>query len=103
MNTFSRKSFAPRGKVQRIFNRRFSPIIADKDSDISPQRRRARRELNFCLSGDDDKQKQISLEALRFCPIVVSRLGKNSYLSVLGVLARYALQPKISNILGKVL
>jgi len=40
------------------------------------------------LSGDDDKQKHISLEALMFCPIVVSRLGKKSSLCVLGVLAR---------------
>jgi hypothetical protein len=50
----------------------------------SPQRRRGRREFNFCLSGDDDKQKLISLEALRFCPIVISRLGKNSYRCGLG-------------------
>ena len=37
------KFFAPRRKVQRIFNRRFSLILADKDSDISPQRRRVRK------------------------------------------------------------
>ncbi len=27
----------------------------------SPQRRRGRRELTFCLSGDDDKQKHVSI------------------------------------------
>jgi len=51
-----------RAKTQKVINRRFSPIIADKDSDISPQRRRVRRErMAFCLSGDDDKQKHFSI------------------------------------------
>ena len=42
----------------------------------------------FCLSGDDDKQKQISSESQVNCPIAVSQLGKNSTLCGLGVLAR---------------
>ena len=49
-------------KTQRILNRRFTQINADGDS----------REFVFCLSGDDDKQK-----GKFFCPIAVSRLGKN--------------------------
>jgi len=54
---------------------------------ILPQRRRGRRELNFCLSGDDDKQKHYSIRVVSFCPIVVSRLGKRDFLSVLCVSA----------------
>ncbi len=46
---------------QKILNRRLAQINADGDL----------RELVFCLSGDDDKQK-----GKRFCPIAVSRLGK---------------------------
>ncbi len=64
--------------------RRFALIYADEDS---PQRRRGRRELLFCLSGDDDKQNHVSIGTSRFCPIVVSRLGKYSSLSVLCVSA----------------
>ena len=52
-----------KGNALRSINRKFTQIIADKDSDISPQRRRGRRELKFCLSGDDDKQIHISFEA----------------------------------------
>ena len=56
-----------------MFNRRFTQIVADKDSDISPQRRREKardrtsevrdqlRESVFCLLGDDDKQKLCSI------------------------------------------
>ncbi len=36
----------------------------------SPQRRRGRREWVFCLSRDDDKQKQVSIGTSRFCLIV---------------------------------
>jgi len=32
----------------------------------SPQRRRVRREIPFCLSGDDDKQKHICIGDKRF-------------------------------------
>jgi len=42
-------------------NRRSTQIYANKDSEISPQRRRGRREWLFCLSGDDDKQKHVSI------------------------------------------
>ncbi len=34
----------------------------------SPQRRRGRRELTFCLSGDDDKQKHPSNKSCKFLP-----------------------------------
>jgi len=135
-------------RSQRIINRRFSRIFTDEDSDISPQRRRVRREKPeirhrrseigrengyfvcreratnknvspsrtitgyltadfrgfsqmgisddrlrrlrdrvFCLSGDDDKQKGSprgvdarTPQGKLFCPIAVSRLGKNSSL-----------------------
>ncbi len=59
---------------------------------ISPQRRpstglgtlslskgKGRRELIFCLSGDDDKQKPFPIRFVSFCPIVVSRLGKKGF------------------------
>ncbi len=71
-----------------IINRGFTQTDTERNPfKILPQRRRGRREFNFCLSGDDDKQKQISLEAPRICPIVVSRLGKRDFLSVLCVSA----------------
>jgi len=35
---------------------------------ILPQRRSGRRELNFCLSGDDDKQKHSSNQSYKFLP-----------------------------------
>ena len=41
---------------QKILNRRLTQIYAEKES---PQRRRDRREIVFCLSGDDDKQKHL--------------------------------------------
>jgi len=34
----------------------------------SPQRRRGRRELNFCLPGDGDKQKHSSNQSEKFLP-----------------------------------
>ncbi len=49
--------------------------------------RRVRREILFCLSGDDDKQKEASLKNWSFCLIVIIRVGKYSYLSVLCVSA----------------
>ncbi len=49
--------------------------------------RRERRELNFRLSGDDDKQNIPQIRVRNFCPIVVSRLGKRDFLSVLCVSA----------------
>jgi len=66
-------------KASKAIYRRFTQIIADKDSDISPQRRRGRRELIFCLSGDDDKQNNAQIRAGRFCPIVVYRLDKKGF------------------------
>ncbi len=42
------------GKGSPDINRRFTQINADYDS---PQRRKGRRELNCCLSGEGDKQK----------------------------------------------
>ncbi len=48
----------------------------------------------FCLSGDDDKQKDSLSERIKdrfspgdFCPIVVSRLSKIDYVCVLSVSA----------------
>ncbi len=47
----------------RAINRRFTQISADEDSEISPQRHRERRVRiqAFCLSGEDDKQKHVSI------------------------------------------
>jgi len=44
--------------VKKILNRRLTQIHTDDDS---PQRRRGRREWLFCLSGDYDKQKHVSI------------------------------------------
>ena len=135
-NNLNKVYLAKKLMAQRFINRRFTRIFTDEDSEISPQRRRVRREKPeirhrrseigrengyfvcretttnknvspsrtitgyltadlrgfsqmgisddrlqrprdrvFCLSGDDDKQK-----GELFCPIAVSRLGKNSSL-----------------------
>ncbi|MFB3062433.1 MAG: hypothetical protein ACE10C_13805, partial [Candidatus Binatia bacterium] len=50
-----------RSRTGEFINRRFTQIFADKESEISPQRRKVRRELVSCLSGDDDKQKLVSI------------------------------------------
>jgi hypothetical protein len=46
---------------------------------ISPQRRKERRELNFCLSGDDDKQKHSSSEDWAFLPNRRLPIGQNFF------------------------
>jgi len=53
----STKYFAPKRKVQRIFNRRFLPIIADKDSDLHRRDVEYAEEIPFAQSGDDDWAK----------------------------------------------
>ncbi len=58
---FTAETQSAQRQRQKILNRRLAQINADGDL----------RELVFCLSGDDDKQK-----GKRFCPIGVSRLGK---------------------------
>jgi len=45
---------------ERVINGRFSPIIADKDSGISPQRRRGRREYCFFVCRETTTNKNIS-------------------------------------------
>jgi len=82
------KQKAASSKTLKAINRRFTQM--DKKETplrVLPQRRRGRRELNFCLSGDDDKQNITQIRAVSFCPIVVSRLGKRDFLSVLCVSA----------------
>ena len=75
-------------KASKAIYRRFTQIDTErKPCKNLPQRRRGRRELNFCLSGDDDKQNISQIRAKSFCPIVVSRLGKSDFLSVLCVSA----------------
>jgi len=44
-------------KALREINRRLTQIYADKDSDISPQRRRGRRELPFLFVGRQRQTK----------------------------------------------
>jgi len=56
----STKYFAAKRKVQRIFNRRFSPIIADKDSDLHRRDAEYAEEIPFAQSGDDDWAKTYS-------------------------------------------
>jgi hypothetical protein len=63
---------------------------------FTAESQRTLREGNFCLSGDDDKQKGSKLEdselwlgrrPIVFCPIAVSRLGKREILCALSVSA----------------
>jgi len=61
MKSLTAETQSAQRQRQKILNRRLAQINADGDL----------RELDFCLSGDDDKQK-----GKRFCPIAVSRLGK---------------------------
>jgi len=52
---------------------------AEKDSSrISPERHRGRRELTFCLSGDDDKQKYVSNADHRIVKKLVKILDRRS-------------------------
>ncbi len=56
-----KQRFAQRRKASKSINSRFTQMGTEKNySRILPQRRRGRRELIFCLSGDDDKQKHSS-------------------------------------------
>ena len=73
--------FAPRRKARQVRKKK------EFFKNITAEAQRAQRNSFFCLSGDDDKQKHTSSKDWVFCPIVVSRLGKNSYLSVLRVSA----------------
>jgi len=64
--------FAPRRKVQRIFNRRFTPINAEY----------AKGRI-FAQSGDDDWAKGFCLNADKFLFVVVSRQTKKAILCAL--------------------
>ncbi len=76
------EQLAAKRKAPKAINRRFTQMDTERNpfKDITAEAQR----IKFFLSRDDDKQNITQIRAVSFCPIVVSRLGKRDFLSVLG-------------------